>query len=269
MDYDPIKKVLADFVGTSPSRRRMFYTALGILFLREWYVKRELRTLMRTSTPPRRILDAGSGFGQYAYYLARRFPHASIVAVDVKEAEIKDSVDFFQKVGLQNVKCEVHDLGELQHREEFDLVLSVDVMEHIEDDRRVFGNLARSLRGGGVLLVNTPANLSGRSGEAIVHESFIGEHVRYGYAPEELKAKLEEAGLAIERLRFTYGQWGYSAWVLGIKLPLLLLNKNKAFFFLLPIYYILTLPLTLLLMTLDYVSNNKSGGGLLVIARKK
>jgi SAM-dependent methyltransferase len=219
---------------------------------------------MGGQNPPHRILDAGSGFGQYSYYIARRFPATSILAVDVKDDQIRDCEAFFRHLGVRNIECALQDLLTLRRTDEFDCVISVDVMEHIVDDRAVFRNFSECLKQGGVLLVNTPANLSG----AMAQESFTGEHVRYGYTPEELRVRLEEAGLEVERTRFAYGRWGYYAWVLGIKIPLLILNKSRTLFFLLPFYYILTFPFSLMLMVFDYYANNRSGGGLLVVARK-
>ena len=43
MRYDPIKKVFGDIIRKNTHLRILFYKLLGVMFLREWYVKRELR----------------------------------------------------------------------------------------------------------------------------------------------------------------------------------------------------------------------------------
>ncbi len=40
MKYDPIKNTLGTLIRKTPGARILFYKLLGIVFLREWYVKR-------------------------------------------------------------------------------------------------------------------------------------------------------------------------------------------------------------------------------------
>ncbi len=268
MKYDPIKNSLTSVVGANVILRKLLYSVLGLLFLREWYVKRQLRTLFK-AREIHDILDAGCGLGQYTYYCARRFPGVSILAVDVKEDQIRDCTEFFMRTGMTGVRFRREDLLTDVHREEFDLILSVDVMEHIEDDARVFRNFAAGLKPNGLLLVNTPSNLGGSDVHAPDEASFIEEHARIGYGADEIRSKMESAGLDVEHVSFTYGTWGSRAWRIGIKIPLLLVNASRLFFLLLPFYYVLVLPITLLFMYLDYTGTNERGTGLLVVARKK
>ena len=81
MHYDPIKNTIGSLVRKSPFLRKLFYFGLGMMFLREWYVKRRIKQLY-LNNPPNDILDAGSGFGQYSYFMAKRFPNAKIISVD-------------------------------------------------------------------------------------------------------------------------------------------------------------------------------------------
>lgn len=267
MKYDPVKDSLSKVVGRSVLLRQLFYTALGVFFLREWYVKRELRVLLKSGSV-KRLWDAGSGFGQYSYYCARRRPDLPILAVDVKKEEIEECTRFFARRRLSGVTFAVEDLTEAQHVRAFDLILSVDVMEHIEDDVAVFRNFAASLAPGGRVLINTPSSFGGSDVHGPEDASFIEEHARTGYEPSELRTKLADAGLVVEKQVLTYGRLGSTAWRLGIKYPIQLVNISKLFFLLLPFYYLITLPFTLTLMYLDYRGHNARGTGLLVIARK-
>ena len=132
----------------------------------------------------------------------------------------------------------------------------------------LFQNFFRSLKKNGLLFINTPSNLGGSDVHSEDDHSFVEEHARNGYGMDEIRNKLNAAGFRVERMRYTYGHWGTAAWRLGIKYPLLLLNASKGFFILLPFYYLIALPLVLPMMWLDYISENKTGTGLNVVAKK-
>lgn len=269
MKYDPIKNIFGGAVRRRPILRILFYKILGLMFLREWHVKRELRRQLGNAQKDAQVYDTGSGFGQYSYYMAKHFPWVSILAVDVKEDQIADCSQFFKSAGLDRCIFAVEDLMNLEHRNRFDFILSVDVMEHIPDDVKVFGNFYRALKSNGVLFINTPSNLGGSDAHNPDEKSFIEEHARNGYGADEIRTKLESVGFTVEKVIYTYGTLGSLAWRLGIKYPILLVNASRLLFVLLPFYYIVTLPFTLAMMCLDYVTVNKTGTGLNVVARKK
>lgn len=278
MEYDPIKDKLGALFGKSPTLQKVFFKLLGAVFLRNWYVRKALREelAMRDADKPRdatadqlRVLDAGSGFGQHAYWIAHRFPGTKISAVDVKSDYLDKARDFIASQGLgERVTFSEDDLTDLRAVGPFDLILSVDVMEHIEDDRGVFRHFERVLRPGGTVIINTPSDQGGSGVQADADESFIGEHVRDGYPMDELKAKLSEAGLEPYDATYTYGRWGGIGWRLLVKYPMQLLGHTFAWFVLLPVYYAIAFPLGMLLNALDVVSPKPTGTGLIVRARK-
>ena len=49
---------------------------------------------------------------------------------------------------------------------------------------------------------------------------------------------------------------------------MLMLNQSKLFLIILPFYYLLTFWLTLILMFIDFKTQNQIGAGLIVVARK-
>jgi SAM-dependent methyltransferase len=268
MKYDPIKNIIGNVVGTRVLLRRLFYTLLGILFLREWHVKRELRRILKMLPSTANIYDAGSGFGQYSYYMVKRNPKAKILGVDVKEEQVRDCTEFFENAGLKNATFNVEDLTKPNHTDKFDFILSVDVMEHIVEDVTVFKNFSLALHENGLVLINTPSDLGGSDAHDHDDESFVGEHARNGYSIDDISAILKQAGLSLVIARYTYGRWGDFSWRLAIKLPMRLLNRSMVFFLLLPIYYIFALIPILLFMCLDYFGTNPQGAGLIVIAKK-
>lgn len=269
MQYDPIKRVLGEAFNKTPFLRRLFYNLLDLLLLRTWHVHKELRTWARGKRHTAiKILDAGSGYGQYTYYMSGMSPQWQILAVDVKEEQIADSNRFFRQIGRSGVRFEVADLVQFQHPETYDLALSVDVMEHILEDVAVFKNIYASLKKGGMLLISTPSDQGGSDVHDGDESSFIEEHVRDGYNIEEIAQKLKTAGFAKVQARYSYGQPGQVSWRLSMKYPILMLGKSKAFFLVLPFYYLVTFPFCLVLNWLDARGHHSSGTGLIVKAWK-
>jgi SAM-dependent methyltransferase len=266
MKYEPIKERISSIIGASHALRKLFYAVLGIVLLRAWHVKRELRRIHRADGFVD-VLDAGCGLGQYSYYLVKKFG-ANVVGVDVLRSEVDRCVRFARAQRLGNLRFIEADLSseDLSHvvAQSFDLVVSVDVMEHIRDDNAVFRNFAAVLRENGRVVISTPSSNDANEEE----HSFIDEHFRSGYLPQEIKQKLEKAGLEVEKITFTYGFGGSIYWKLIMKIPITLLNKSMLFFFLLPFYYVVAFPIALSFMALDYFVPPKGGGGLLVVARR-
>ncbi len=269
MHYDPVKNIFATIIKKLPSLRILFYKILDLMFLRSWYVRRELRKIRRFFGDKKiSIYDAGSGYGQYSYFMSKHLQPCEIYSVDVKEEWIKDCKEFFTSQKISNVSFGVEDLTTINHKERFDLIVSVDVMEHIEDDVKVFNNFYNSLKKDGYLLINTPSIYGGSDVHEEDDESFIGEHARVGYSKEDLEAKLIPLGFKTYQVKYTYGFWGDKAWRLGIKYPIIMVNISKLFLFVLPLYYLITFPFTFIMMLIDFNSNNKVGSGINFIAKK-
>ncbi|MCD6091675.1 MAG: class I SAM-dependent methyltransferase [Bacteroidales bacterium] len=270
MQYDPIKRSLGSFFNASPPLRKLFYRLLDLLLLRTWHIKRAFK-LWAKNQDSASILDAGMGFGQYSYFMAKYNPAFQIKGVDVKSEQVEDCSDFFNKINYKNSSFAVADLTQLIETNTYDFILSVDVMEHIEEDVLVFKNFYASMKKGAMLLISTPSDQGGSDVHDHEHEesdSFIDEHVRDGYGIPEIKNKLKEAGFSISEAYYSYGWPGKISWRISMKYPILLLNTSKLFFVILPFYYIITFPFALILNYLDLSLKHKTGTGLIVKAWK-
>jgi 2-polyprenyl-3-methyl-5-hydroxy-6-metoxy-1,4-benzoquinol methylase len=269
MHYDPIKNVFASIIKKLPSLRIIFYKLLDLFFLRSWYVRRELIKLRKVfGNKTIEVYDAGTGFAQYSYFMSKKLIPANILSVDVKEEWIKDARDFFSQSNIENVTFKTENLLQINHENKFDLILCVDVMEHIRDDINVFSNFYRALKKDGFLLINTPSIFGGSDVHSDEDESFIGEHARAGYSKDELEIKLYQLGFKKYKYQYAYGFWGDNSWRLGVKYPMMLLSISKLFFIFIPVYYLITFPFTFMMMVFDYNSKNKIGSGINFIAQK-
>ena len=143
-----------------------------------------------------------------------------------------------------------------------------EAMEHIRDDRAVFRHFARALRPGGHVVINTPSDQGGSDVQSDADESFIGEHVRDGYNRNDLEAKLRDAGLKPVQSLYTYGPYGATAWRWLIKRPMQMLGATWASVVVLPLYYLVALPIGLWFNAQDMAQENATGTGLLVVAQK-
>ncbi|MBK9177374.1 MAG: class I SAM-dependent methyltransferase, partial [Flavobacteriales bacterium] len=168
MQYDPVKRRLGVVFNRTPFLRKLFYRLLDLLLLRAWHIQRELRSWLREvrELKEARVYDAGAGFGQYSYWLSSQLPQARITAIDVKEEQVADCNAFFQRIGRPQVRFEVGDVTSFKQPDAFDLVVCVDVMEHIVEDEAALRCYSTSLKSGGMLIISTPSDQGGSD----VHE---------------------------------------------------------------------------------------------------
>ena len=275
MKYDPIKRKLGTVFNRSPKLRKLFYRLLDLLLLRSWHIRKEIKVWEKTISGKQSILDAGSGFGQYDYYLASRNKNWNIRGLDVKQEQVDDCNGFFKKINLNNASFAFGDLTKLNEANKYNMILCVDVMEHIEKDELVFSNFYKALVYDGMLLVSTPSD---KGGSDVHHDhehheddeshSFIDEHVRDGYGIEEITDKMKQAGFSRTEVYYQYGKPGKLAWKLSMKFPIIMLNASYLFFVILPFYYLITSPFVLLLNLFDVKMKHTTGTGVVAKAWK-
>lgn len=275
MQYDPIKRSLGNLFNRTPWLRKRFYNLLDLLLLRTWHVKKDFRfwAKQHRTQDDIHILDAGSGFGQYTYFMSRFNSNWNITGIDIKQEQINDCNRFFKSINKNNCHFQKGDLTQYAVPKHYNFILSVDVMEHILEDVEVFKNFHTSLQPGGMVIISTPSDQGGSDAHHHDHEhadnsSFIDEHVRDGYNIKKIQEKLKEAGFTHTEARYTYGTPGKLSWKLSMKYPILMLGASKSFFILLPFYYLIIFPIALILNKLDTSIHHHSGTGLLVKAWK-
>lgn len=268
MEYDAIKDRIGQRLDAHPRLLPILFFLLDLLFLRTWYVHRALRA--STPAPTAKLLDAGTGFGQYAWHAVRTYPGMQVTGTDLKKEYLRRAQNCFDAYGLSDrIHFQVDDLTAPKVAESFDYILAIDVLEHIVEDEAVIQHFARHLNPGGQLIISTPSDQGGSDVRSEDQQSFIGEHVRDGYNLDELIQKLTQAGLQIKEAHYSYGTWGSLAWRLLIKFPMLLLAKSLLLAPLVALYYLPVLPVGLLLNCADLYLSNQSGTGLLVVARSR
>jgi SAM-dependent methyltransferase len=198
--------------------KRFAYRLLGEVHvpgrIRANHILREIRRLGWKNRPIR-VLDAGSGRGDLGIFLARQYPLWQITGVELSEERAGIARAAAAHLGLRNVVFRIADLELLSADGKFDLIVSADVLEHIENDVLVLRNLFRALRPGGRLIITAPSIPQRRHlGLVRWRERRIGfqpsdyGHVRQGYGTEDIRTKFEAAGGRVVNSRFTFGFFG-------------------------------------------------------------
>lgn len=151
--------------------------------------RRIVREMLR-GLAPASILDAGCGPAHTLLEMRDLFPRASLHGVDFSESAVRMARERLPEAELGQLDLE---RSALDRR--FDLVLCLDVVEHLANDRAAFANVA-AMTGGHALFSTLQGRM--RSSEAAVG------HLR-NYAPGEVVARVREAGL--EPVRVV--EWGW------------------------------------------------------------
>jgi 2-polyprenyl-3-methyl-5-hydroxy-6-metoxy-1,4-benzoquinol methylase len=209
---------------------------------------------------PEKILDAGCGRAVFSMLLARKFPHADVLGIDLDEEQLQLNKEIAQAAKLQNLRFALQDVELLPYREEFDVVLSVDNIEHIENDQMALESLANSLKTGGTLYLHVPA-YERRWFFFTFRTNFdVPGHYRPGYTLEDISNKVQATGLHIAEAYYTYG------WLENVSNNISYIitraeAKNK-------MIYALFFPLLNLLSWLGSYSKPKKGAAIFIIATK-
>src|SRR5699024_12414061 len=91
-----------------------------MFFLRSWYVRKILKQYgSKLDLRDRwRLLDAGSGFGQYDRFILKQFSNVEVKSVDVKTDYLNDSRQYFiDEVQAGRICFEEMDLLDLRSEE--------------------------------------------------------------------------------------------------------------------------------------------------------
>jgi SAM-dependent methyltransferase len=117
----------------------------------DWELRREF--LLRGIRPGERVLDLGSGAGEFAEEIVRA--GARVVGVEVAEAAIERARTRHPEIDFRLAPID----GPLPVGDgEFEVVWSSEVIEHVADTARWLSEVRRALGPGGRLLLTTPSH---------------------------------------------------------------------------------------------------------------
>ncbi len=184
---------------------RGYISLLGVPVVGLRIRARNILSLLPDGIDPKEVLDAGSGPGVITFMLAGKYSDARVTGVDMLEEEINASRAIAERAGITNASFETADITALPFQNRFDLIVCVDILEHIEDDEQTLVRLREALKPEGTLLLHLPA-LYRRYPVFKKNLNFdVPTHVRPGYRLEDVRPMMEKAGMEVERSGYTYG----------------------------------------------------------------
>lgn len=242
-------------INPQPKQNRLFYKIYGVMHVGERIrFMHCMRLIRKRIDSPMEILDGGSGNGNYAFYLAKLFPRAKITGIDISGEKMNSASSIAHLLNLGNLSFTKKSLTNVKEEARYELVVCIDVLEHIEDDFLAMINMSNSLKPGGSLILHVPKDRK----QALRHfKRFKGfsieDHVREEYRIDEILKKARRAGLKVRSLSHTHGWFGSLAWEID---QLLIVHLRKLRYVAFPFLY--------LLMLADVHLGNRGGNGFLL-----
>lgn len=164
---------------------------LGEQIANHWYYRSKAAAVAKLLGPvgPTAILDVGAGSGFFSRYLLERTEATQAWCLDTGYPADFDSQASGKPIRFRRSidSCAA------------DLVLLMDVLEHVEDDTGLLVDSVRKVPPGARILVSVPAFQFLWSG----HDEFL-EHKRR-YTLRRLERTMERAGLTVERGCYFFG----------------------------------------------------------------
>jgi SAM-dependent methyltransferase len=152
-----------------------------------------------------RVLDVGCGAGNMILHLSR---YGSVVGIDNNPTPLEIAL----QRGYDARLSQAEDMP--FEDESFDLVTTLDVLEHSNDDLRILRECHRVCAEHGLLAITVPAFQWLWS-----HNDVINDHKRR-YSRSELRAKLTQAGFAVRRLTYN------NCFIFPVAAPLILARRR-------------------------------------------
>jgi len=198
--------------------KKLYYALFGVP-----YISAHIKARAISSSLPKsgshRVLDAGCGNGMFSFWIAQQMPKSEIIGIDSSKREIRFAKKMSNAGGQKNLLFELGDLRYLQGYEKFDLVLCLDVLEHIVEDGQVLNSLYKELKNDGLLLIHVPRR---HQEQFRFFGSWVNwehhDHVRDEYTEDEILAKLIGAGFKIANFKTTFTPAQAPFWEVATKL---------------------------------------------------
>ena len=250
----PLHKLYYKAAGVSPDHKLRFKYCEKILL--HQIKKMEINN----------ILDAGCGGGDYSFYFSKFFPDSQISAIDINQSSIKKNMILQKKIGAKNIKFTVQDLNNIEKIKKFDIILCIDVLEHITEQKKVLNSFYNALKPGGYLFVHIPIE---KKKPVVLHKYLSNfhqwekeEHIALPLLADNFLRMLMDCGFNIEIKQNSFNHY---LGEFAVSLILLFHTQN----FVNKLIKAMLSPLLNILIGLDISISNKSGNAIAILSRKR
>jgi cyclopropane-fatty-acyl-phospholipid synthase len=100
------------------------------------------------------ILDLGCGWGAFALYAAARFPNSTVVGLSNSHSQRQYIENQALERGLTNLRIVTADINDFEAGQQFDRIVSVEMMEHVRNYQRLLQKIASWMTPEGLLFVH-------------------------------------------------------------------------------------------------------------------
>jgi len=182
-----------------------------------YFNRRYLNTLevLSGNLRDKKVLDVGSGVGVYTLHLLKE--GADVLSLDISDSYLK-KVDELCRLHNLTPKLIKGDVVNLDFEESsFDVVLLLDVLEHVVEYEIVLKNINRVLKEEGILVMSFPSKYSYKETRDRIASKRTGielAHVNF-FALKDVKELLKEMNFKIEDTKYSCYFFPFGNRILG------------------------------------------------------
>ena len=186
-----------------------------------------------------KILEMGSNNGAFSLWLGRNTNY-TVVGLENNKTLVIDCQHIRNSINRLNLYFIYADASKkFPLKDNFDMIFSTHVLEHILNDKSALLNAYNSLKPGGLLILQVPY---GDPNKRPTNEAIANGHIRDGYTESDIREKLEHSGFEIVSATGSIGRIGRFAYQFARKLAKIRILFN---------FSILFFPITLILIYLE------------------
>lgn len=145
-----------------------------------------------------RVLDVGCGFGLESLHLSKK--GYNVMGLDISTGKIDVAKKIKTKLKDKKVKFLVSDVFKYNNQNGlFDFVILFEVLEHVNDPKKLLGKLSEIVKNGGEVVISFPSTHKINS----MSKEYLG-HTHLGYNPKIIKKMIKEKGLSVKKV-YSFG----------------------------------------------------------------
>lgn len=137
------------------NKNKYFYKVIGKNNFTYYLIIRLISKAIDLKGSPRTILDLGCGVGSIDFFLAKQ--GFKVDGVDISKHAISIARKFKKLSNVSNAAFFLDDVTTFNNHKKYDLIICSEVIEHIEDDKKLLKNMYLLLEKEGVGVITTPS----------------------------------------------------------------------------------------------------------------
>jgi cyclopropane-fatty-acyl-phospholipid synthase len=100
------------------------------------------------------ILELGCGWGSLTLYIAKNYPKSKITGVSNSHSQKTYILTEAKKRGIKNLKIITADMNTFKIKDKFDRVVSVEMIEHMRNHKKLFNQISNWLKKDGLFFMH-------------------------------------------------------------------------------------------------------------------